>query len=111
MLKVDSTPRTAWTIASMAAALVVLVPVAVILSSVFRDSDGVWQHLEATRLGDYALNTLVLSLGRILRVQLGLFVGGHGGWSMEAHGFFSEGLPRMRTESTLGFRHVRCDVD
>ena len=63
MLKVDSTPRTAWTIASMAAALVVLVPVAVILSSVFRDSDGVWQHLEATRLGDYALNTLVLSLG------------------------------------------------
>lgn len=52
-----------WAFAAGAAALVVAVPVAVIFSSIFQPSDGVWSHLVETRLPVYAMNTLALAAG------------------------------------------------
>jgi len=54
-----------WLIAAAATSLVVAIPVLVVLSSVFGDSDGAWAHLAATRLGDYVANTLLLALGTV----------------------------------------------
>ena len=52
-----------WVIGAFLACLVVAVPVLVIFSSVFRSSDGEWQHLAETLLPTYAFNTGVLAAG------------------------------------------------
>jgi iron(III) transport system permease protein len=54
------------------AAAVLSVPVLVVFASVFRSSGGVWQHLAATVLGDYIVNTVLLVLG----VAAGTAIGG-----------------------------------
>lgn len=47
----------------LALCLLLSVPVLTVLSSVFSSSDGVWQHLYDTVLGDYVLHSLTLMLG------------------------------------------------
>jgi len=49
-----------WLVGSVLTSCVVLIPLAVVLSSVFQDTGGAWAHLAETRLGDYISNTLVL---------------------------------------------------
>ena len=51
-----------WLTGSVLTSLLVLIPVAVVLSSIFQDSGGAWSHLVETRLSDYALNTLLLTI-------------------------------------------------
>lgn len=51
-----------WLAASVVVSLVVVVPVGVVVASVFRDSHGAWAHLVETRLADYAVNTLILAV-------------------------------------------------
>ncbi len=53
-------------------ALLICLPVLAVLANTGRSSDGVWQHLASTVLGDYVTNTLLLALG----VALGTAVGG-----------------------------------
>ncbi|MDX1490265.1 MAG: iron ABC transporter permease [Pseudohongiellaceae bacterium] len=50
-------------LAILAICLLLSVPVLTVLSSVFSDSEGVWQHLYETVLGDYVLHSLLLMLG------------------------------------------------
>ena len=52
-----------WVIGAFLASLVVAVPVLVVFSSVFRSSDGEWDHLTETLLPTYAFNTGVLAAG------------------------------------------------
>ena len=52
----------AWPILGFIGSLVVLVPVAIILASVFQSSGGEWSHLAETRLPAYVGNTLVLAV-------------------------------------------------
>ncbi|MCP4796407.1 MAG: iron ABC transporter permease, partial [Phycisphaeraceae bacterium] len=52
-----------WVIGSCLASLVVAVPVLVVFSSVFRSSDGEWNHLAETLLPTYVFNTGVLAAG------------------------------------------------
>lgn len=51
-----------WPILGLVGSLVVLIPVAVVLASVFQSSGGEWSHLAETRLPTYVGNTLVLAL-------------------------------------------------
>ena len=55
-----------WTIAVAAIALLIMIPILVVLSSVFTNTSQVWGHLAATVLPDY----LVSSLGLIVGVGL-----------------------------------------
>lgn len=48
---------------SLAAAVLILLPVVAVVSSVFRSGTGAWSHLAATVLGTYVANTLLLLLG------------------------------------------------
>ena len=58
--------------AGVAVAAILSVPVLVVFANVLRSSNGVWQHLASTVLGDYVANTLLLTVG----VALGTAVGG-----------------------------------
>jgi iron(III) transport system permease protein len=51
-----------WPILGFIGSLVVLVPVAIVLASVFQSSGGEWSHLAETRLPAYVGNTLVLAV-------------------------------------------------
>ncbi len=52
-----------WMVVAIAIALLVASPVLVILSSVFANTGDVWQHLAATVLKDYVVNSLLLMVG------------------------------------------------
>ncbi|MEM9251365.1 MAG: iron ABC transporter permease [Planctomycetota bacterium] len=51
-----------WPVAAVAVSLVVVVPVAVVIASTLRSSDGDWAHLSSTRLPVYAWNTSILAV-------------------------------------------------
>ncbi len=53
----------AWTIFVMAIALLIATPVLFVLSSIFTNSAAVWNHLAATVLPGYILNSLLLMIG------------------------------------------------
>jgi iron(III) transport system permease protein len=61
-------------VASVAVALLIALPVLVILGFVLVPAEGTWQHLAATVLPDYVTNSLLLMLG----VALGTLIGGVG---------------------------------
>ncbi|WP_448561452.1 ABC transporter permease [Trichothermofontia sp.] len=63
-----------WTIGILALALILALPVLFVLSSLFRDSRAIWQHLATTVLPRYILNSGWLMLG----VGLGVCVIGVG---------------------------------
>lgn len=52
-----------WLVVSAVISLFVVVPVLVVLGSVFADSGDTWSHLVETRLKDYVTNTIVLTIG------------------------------------------------
>lgn len=54
--------HTRWIIASATVSLLVIVPVAVVLANLARDSGGVWEHLAETRLAEYVGNTIFLGI-------------------------------------------------
>ncbi|MEO1007497.1 MAG: iron ABC transporter permease [Planctomycetota bacterium] len=72
------------TAAAMTAAAVVLVPVGVVLSTVFQDGDGAFAHIASTRLGLYAGNTTLLVLGV---VTLAVLLGVPPAWLVTMHEF------------------------
>ncbi|MEM7232504.1 MAG: iron ABC transporter permease, partial [Planctomycetota bacterium] len=55
--------RFAWPIAGFAVSSLVSIPILVVVSSLFSDSEGIWEHLVETVLADYARNTLGLASG------------------------------------------------
>ena len=55
--------RHLWTAPTAALSLVLLVPIAVVLASVFASSGDIWRHLQETVLADYILNSLWLMFG------------------------------------------------
>jgi len=63
-----------WSVASVAVALLIALPVLVILGFVLVPAEGTWQHLATTVLPDYVANSLLLMLG----VALGTLIGGVG---------------------------------
>jgi len=60
MLKSLRLIRWPWLLGAVAVALVVALPLLFVLGYAFVPSDGVWQHLKETVLGDYILNSLTL---------------------------------------------------
>jgi len=62
------------TLAVVAVALLLSLPVLVVVGFVFVPSEGVWQHLASTVLPDYVANSLLLMLG----VAVGTLIGGVG---------------------------------
>jgi iron(III) transport system permease protein len=52
-----------WSLAALALAVAVALPVLVVASSLIEPSGAIWSHLAQTVLGDYLLNTFVLALG------------------------------------------------
>lgn len=63
-----------WTIATWLIATLILLPILVVLGSVFADASEVWAHLADTVLMEYITNSLVLMLG----VGIGVLVVGVG---------------------------------
>ncbi|MEO0769868.1 MAG: iron ABC transporter permease [Cyanobacteria bacterium J06649_4] len=63
-----------WTITAWLAAALVLLPVLVVLGSVFTDAGEIWSHLAETVLAKYVTNSLVLMVG----VAVGVLVVGVG---------------------------------
>ena len=51
-----------WTLLVMAIALIIATPIIFVFSSVFADSGAIWQHLAATVLQDYIINSCLLML-------------------------------------------------
>ena len=51
-----------WTLLVMAIALIIATPIIFVFSSVFADSGAIWQHLAATVLQDYIVNSCLLML-------------------------------------------------
>ena len=58
-----SQPFPIWTIATVSLALLMVLPLVSVLSSLFSDTRTVWQHLITTVLGEYILNSLILMVG------------------------------------------------
>lgn len=52
-----------WSLAALALALAVALPVLVVAASLTQPGGGVWSHLAQTVLGDYVVNTLLLAFG------------------------------------------------
>lgn len=73
-----------WLCASVGVSALVVIPVAVVASSAFRDSGGVWTHLARTRLPEYVTNTLVLAAAVGL---LACFIGVLTAWFVSMHRF------------------------
>nr|WP_084668945.1 iron ABC transporter permease [Spirulina major] len=63
-----------WTLLVAAIALLISIPILAVISSIFSDSGEIWQHLVATVLQDYIINSLVLMVG----VGLGVLMVGTG---------------------------------
>jgi iron(III) transport system permease protein len=59
-----------WSLAALALALVVALPVLVVASSLTQPTGDIWAHLAGTVLGDYLANTLLLALGVGIGVTL-----------------------------------------
>ncbi|MFM7423763.1 MAG: ABC transporter permease [Elainella sp.] len=55
--------QSGWTLSVLGIALLIATPMLVVLSSVFSDTGEVWQHLVATVLPRYLVNSLLLVLG------------------------------------------------
>jgi iron(III) transport system permease protein len=72
--RVQSFVRDPLTLAVVAVALLLSLPVLVVVGFVFVPSEGVWQHLASTVLPDYVANSLLLMLG----VAVGTLIGGVG---------------------------------
>lgn len=53
----------AWTVVTVGIAMVILVPILFVLSSIFADAGDIWAHLVATVLPRYLKNSLALVLG------------------------------------------------
>ncbi len=73
-----------WTLLTVAVAMLVALPVLVVLSRVFAESGGVWQHLASTVLPLYVVNTLILLVG--VGVLAGL-IGVATAWLVTMHRF------------------------
>lgn len=58
-----SQPFPIWTIVTVALALLMMLPLVSVVSSVFSDTRTVWQHLITTVLGEYIVNSLILMVG------------------------------------------------
>ncbi|MCA8907369.1 MAG: iron ABC transporter permease [Rhodospirillaceae bacterium] len=54
---------TAWSTAALVLAALVSLPVLVVASRIFVDTEGVWEHIATTVLPDYITNTLLLMVG------------------------------------------------
>ncbi|MGH6920065.1 MAG: ABC transporter permease, partial [Geminicoccaceae bacterium] len=52
-----------WSLAALALALAVALPVLVVAASLTQSSGGIWSHLAQTVLGDYVANTVLLAIG------------------------------------------------
>ena len=63
-----------WTVAALATATLVAIPIVAVLSSLAAPAPEVWRHLLRTQLAELTLNTLGLLLG----VGLGVLVLGTG---------------------------------
>ena len=65
LAQVSSTPQpfSIWTIATVSLALLMMLPLVSVLTSIFSDTGAVWQHLITTVLGEYILNSLILMVG------------------------------------------------
>jgi iron(III) transport system permease protein len=63
-----------WTIFVVFIALLIAIPVLTVMSSIFTDSQQIWQHLADTVLKDYIFNSLLLMLG----VAIGVLIIGVG---------------------------------
>ena len=61
--QVSSKSFSIWTIATVSLALLMMLPLVSVLTSVFSDTRTVWQHLITTVLGEYILNSLILMVG------------------------------------------------
>ncbi|PZV12454.1 MAG: iron ABC transporter permease, partial [Leptolyngbya sp.] len=63
-LRKASLPRPdGWTVGVAMIALVMLLPVAIILTSLFTNTSDAWGHLATTVLPEYIRNSLVLMVG------------------------------------------------
>jgi iron(III) transport system permease protein len=80
-----------WGIVCITISLVVALPLVTVLASVFQSSDGEWQHLAETRLGDYVSNTLWLAAGVL---TLAVVAGTASAWLIETCDFFGRGVLR-----------------
>ena len=74
---------------SVAVASLMLLPIAAVVSSVFRAGDGAWAHLVATVLGAYIGNTLLLLLGVAAGV---MSIGMLSAWLVTAYRFPGRGV-------------------
>ena len=83
-----------WQLAALVLAGVVVVPIGVILSSVFRPEREIWRHLAENLLGSLLLNTVLLSGGVLLvTALLGVSLGWlTGACSFPGRSFFSWAL-------------------
>ena len=73
-----------WTVLTIAVAALVALPVLVVLSRVFAESNGVWGHLAETVLADYVVNTILLMVGV---GALTLVIGVATAWLVTMHRF------------------------
>lgn len=80
---------TLWSVAVLAIALLILMPIGVVLSSLFVDSGEIWQHLVETVLPTYIFNSLGLMLG----VGIGVVIVGVGtAWLVATCQFTGRGI-------------------
>lgn len=73
-----------WTVAALTTVLVVLLPIATVVSRLFVPSEGVWAHLMATVLPTYVANSLMLVVGVTFLAAL---IGVTTGWLVAAYDF------------------------
>ena len=73
-----------WAVGAVGVALLVLLPIAAVLSRLALPSDGVWSHLAATVLPQYLANSLVLAT---LTVALAVAIGVGSAWLVAMHDF------------------------
>jgi len=81
--------RWLWSTTSVCIAAVVLLPILVVLASVFMDGDGVFLHLARTRLAEYSWNTVALVA---IVATLSFVLGVTPAWLVSMHRFPGRGL-------------------
>ncbi|MCL4189019.1 MAG: iron ABC transporter permease [Rhodobacteraceae bacterium] len=77
-------PGLVWSIGAVAIAALILLPVVAVLVRLAQPSDGVWDHLAATLLPVYVVNSLALVAGV---VSLAVAIGVGAGWLVAAFDF------------------------
>jgi iron(III) transport system permease protein len=75
---------TVWTVLAVLVALVIMLPIATVVSRVFQPSDGVWSHLLDTVLPTYITNSLLMLIGV---PSLAIVIGVVTGWLVAAFEF------------------------